>query len=172
MKIKFKDLLIGLFALTLLSGAGFYWLKPGKLQLAPEVDLKIVDGRSLNLKQLKGRPVLVVFWATSCAACIKEIPHLIELYHELAPRGLEVIGVAMAYDPPNQVMEMRQRKKIPYPIALDIQGEVARAFGDVRLTPTSFLIDSRGQVVIQKTGMLNIARIRRKLESMLPISLG
>ena len=97
---------------------------------------------------------------------------MIELYHELAPHGLEIIAVAMAYDPPNQVMEMRQRKQIPYPIALDIQGKVARAFGDVRLTPTTFLIDSQGQVAIQKTGMLNMARMRHRLQSMLPASQG
>ena len=172
MKLKLKDVLIGLFALTLLLSAGYYWFSPTELQQAPKVDFKIVDGRTLSLAQLKGHPVLVVFWATSCVGCIKEMPHLIELYHELAPRGLEIIAVAMAYDPPNQVMEMRQRKQIPYPIALDVQGKVAKAFGDVSLTPTTFLIDSQGQVAIQKTGMLNMARMRQKLNSMLPASQG
>jgi peroxiredoxin len=172
MKLKLKHVSIGLVALTLLLSAGYHWLVPTKLQQAPEVNFKIVDGRTLSLSQLKGRPVLVVFWATTCAGCIKEIPHLIELYHEFAPLGLEIIGVAMAYDPPNQVMEMRQRKQIPYPIALDIQGNIAGAFGDVRLTPTTFLIDSQGQVVIQKTGMLNMARLRHRLQSMLPAAPG
>lgn len=172
MKLKLKGVLIGLFALTLLLGAGYYWSSPTTLQQAPEVDFTIVDGRTLSLTHLKGHPVLVVFWATSCAGCIKEMPHLIELYHEFAPRGLEIIGVAMAYDPPNQVMEMRQRNQIPYPIALDIQGDAARAFDDVRLTPTSFLIDSQGQVVIQKTGMLNMISLRQRLQSMLPASQG
>ncbi len=172
MKLKLKGVLTGLFALTLLFSVGYYWFNPAELQQAPEVDFKIVDGRALRLTQLKGQPVLVVFWATSCAGCIKEMPHFIELYHELAPRGLEIVAVAMAYDPPNQVMEMRQRKQIPYPIALDIQGDVARAFGDVRLTPTTFLIDSQGQVVSQKTGMLNMARMRQKLDSMLPAAKG
>ena len=170
MKLKLKDVFIGLFALTLLFGAGYYWFSPTELQQGPEVEFKIVDGRKLSLAQLKGHPVLVVFWATSCVGCIKEMPHLIELYHELAPRGLEIIAVAMAYDPPNHVMELRQRRQIPYPIALDIQGDVARAFGDVRLTPTTFLIDSKGQVVTQITGMLNMARMRQKLISMLPAS--
>ena len=172
MKLKLKDVSIGLFALTLLFGAGYYWFSPTELQQGPEVEFKIVDGRTLSLAQLKGHPVLVVFWATSCVGCIKEMPHLIELYHELAPRGLEIIAVAMAYDPPNQVMEMHRRKQIPYPIALDIQGKVASAFGDVQLTPTTFLIDSQGQIVIQKTGMLNMARMRQRLNSMLPASQG
>lgn len=172
MKLKSTDVMIGLFALILLLTAGYYWFIPSKLQQAPQVDFKIVDGRTLSLAQLNGHPVLVVFWATSCAGCVQEMPHLIDLYHEFAPHGLEIIGVAMAYDPPNQVMEMRQRKQIPYPIALDIQGKIATAFGEVRLTPTTFLIDSQGQVAIQKTGMLNMARMRQTLQSMLPASQG
>ena len=172
MKLKLEHVLISLFALTVLFSAGYSWFSPTKLQQAPQVDFKIVDGRTLSLAQLNGYPVLVVFWATSCAGCVQEMPHLIDLYHELAPHGLEIIGVAMAYDPPNQVMEMRQRKQIPYPIALDIQGKIASAFGDVRLTPTTFLIDSQGQVVTQKTGMLNMARMRQTLQSMLPASQG
>lgn len=172
MKLKFKDVFIGLFALILLICVGYYWFSPTELQQAPMLDFKIVDGRTLSLSQLKGQPVLVVFWATSCVGCIKEMPHLIELYQELAPRGLEIIAVAMAYDPPNQVMEMRRRKQIPYPIALDIQGDVASAFGDVRLTPTTFLINSQGQVAFQKTGMLNMIRMRQKVLSMLPASQG
>jgi len=172
MKLKLKGVLPGLFTLTLLFSVGYYWFNPAELQQAPEVNFKIVDGRTLSPSQLKGQPVLVVFWATSCVGCIKEMPHLIELYQELAPRGLEIIAVAMAYDPPNQVMEMRRRKQIPYPIALDIQGDVASAFGDVRLTPTTFLIDSQGQVAFQKTGMLNMIRMRQKVLSMLPASQG
>ena len=132
-----------------------------------DLEFKIVDGRTLNLKQLQGRPVLVVFWATTCPGCIEEMPHLIELYQDLAPRGLEIIAVAMAYDPPNQVMEMRQRKQIPYPIALDVQSKVATAYGDVQQTPTIFLIDPQGRVVQQTIGRLNIAQLRADLHSML-----
>jgi hypothetical protein len=78
----------------------------------------------------------------------------------------------MAYDPPNQVMEMRHRIPIPYPIAIDVQSKIASAFGDVRLTPTTFLIDPQGQVAIQKTGMLDMKELRSKLQSMLPASTG
>ena len=168
MKLKLKDAMLGLFILILLFGAAYYWLVPTRLHQAPTADFKIVDGRILNLAKLKGQPVLVVFWATTCAACIKEMPHLIDLYHELAPRGLEIIAVAMAYDPPNQVMEMRRRQQIPYPVALDIQGEVAEAFGDVQLTPTTFLINVNGEVALQQSGMLDFARIRQTLHTMLP----
>jgi peroxiredoxin len=137
------------------------------LQTAPDIDFRIIDGRTLNLKQLQGHPVLVVFWATSCPGCIKEMPHLIDLYHDLAPRGLEIIAVAMAYDPPDRVLAMHQHKQIPYPIALDVQGEVASAYGDVQQTPTTFLIDPNGRVVKQTIGRLDMAQLRANLHSML-----
>jgi peroxiredoxin len=165
--MKYTALGFGLLALIVAFSAGYYWLNPTRLQVDSDIDFSIVDGRTLNLKQLQGRPVLVVFWATTCPGCIEEMPHLIELYQDLAPRGLEIIAVAMAYDPPNQVMEIRQRKQIPYPIALDVQSKVAAAYGDVQQTPTTFLIDPQGRVVQQTIGRLNIAQLRADLHSML-----
>ena len=165
--MKIKDILVGVFALALIGGAAYLWLAPSGLQQAPQHKFTIVDGRTIDLENLKGRPVLVTFWATSCPGCIKEMPHFIELYHELAPRGLEIIGVAMAYDPPNHVMEMRKRKQIPYPIALDLDSSAALAFGEVKLTPTSFLIDPNGRIVKHKIGEVDMATLRALIEPML-----
>ena len=114
-----------------------------------------------------GRPVLVTFWATTCASCVKEIPHLAELYREFSPRGLEMIAIAMAYDPPNHVLAMRDARAIPYPIALDIEGTAARAFGNVRLTPTSFLIGPDGRIVQHNTGELDLADVHGQIRSLL-----
>ena len=116
---------------------------------------------------MRGRPVLVNFWATTCPGCVKEIPHLAELYRALAPDGLEIIGVAMAYDPPNLVIELSKARRIPYPIALDIKGEAARAFGDVRVTPSSFLIGPDGRIMHRKIGELDMDKLRSLLEDML-----
>jgi peroxiredoxin len=165
--MKRKSLGFGLLVLVLLLAASYYRYKSADLQTAPDIDFRIIDGRTLNLKQLQGHPVLVVFWATSCPGCIKEMPHLIDLYHDLAPRGLEIIAVAMAYDPPDRVLAMHQHKQIPYPIALDVQGEVASAYGDVQQTPTTFLIDPNGRVVKQTIGRLDMAQLRANLHSML-----
>ena len=62
------------------------------------------------LRSLRGKPVLVSFWASTCPRCLDEIPHLIELYEELAPRGFEIIAIAMAYDPPNRVIAFIQAR--------------------------------------------------------------
>ncbi len=162
-----KEVFIGLFTVLISVAIVWVWLTPSSLSFAPDVALKIIDGRKIELKKLKGQPVLVTFWATTCAGCVKEMPHLVALYKELAPQGLEIVGVAMSYDPPNQVLEMSKRKQIPYPIALDIDGSVANAFGKVMITPTSFLIAPDGTVVKHKIGEMDMEKIRDDIIVML-----
>jgi len=158
---------IALPAFVLLVILGWLWFAPSGLKASPDISLRDVDGNELRLADYRGRPLLVTFWATTCPGCIREMPHLVELYRELAPRGLEVIGITMAYDPPNLVLAMRAARHIPYPIALDINAEAAHAFGDVRLTPTSFLIAPDGRVVYQKTGEMNMDKLRKDILGLL-----
>ena len=165
--MKLKDILLAAVALSLIGGLGLSWLAPERLTQAPDITLTTLQGKQLSLPNLQGGPVLVNFWATSCAACLEEAPHLIKLYQELAPSGLEVIGIAMAYDPPNRVIALSQARQIPYPVALDIHGNAARAFGDVRLTPSSFLIAPDGRVIQRKIGKLDINKLRALIRDML-----
>lgn len=154
--MKTKDILITLFAILILGSIIYLWLAPSGAQRAPDITLQLVDGKKLQLSSLKGKPVLITFWATSCPGCIKEMPHLIELYQELHSEGLEIIGIAMPYDRPDYVMEMIKRKQVPYLIAYDLQGEAVQAFGNVSLTPTTFLIDDQGQIVKKKIGEMKM----------------
>jgi len=158
--MKLKDILFTALALSLIVGLGCLWLDPDRLTQAPDITLTTLQGKELNIPNLRGGPVLVNFWATSCPGCLEEIPHLIELYKELAPRGFEVIGIAMAYDPPNRVIALSQAKQIPYPIALDIQGNAAKAFGNVSLTPSFFLLAPDGRVIHRQTGELELNKVR------------
>lgn len=166
--MKTKDILIGLFALLLVGGGIGFWLtaEPG-LAPAPPVELKTLEGETVALGDLKGQPVLLTFWATTCPGCVKEIPHLVELYERYHAQGLEVIGVAMAYDPPNQVLAMRNQRELPYTIALDLDSSAARAFGDVRLTPTTFLIDTRGRIIYKKLGEFDMDLVENNIRRML-----
>lgn len=136
-------------------------------EMAPHVVFTRINGDKIELKKLRGKPVIVTFWATDCASCIQEVPHLIELYQQFHPQGLEIIAVAMAYDPPSHVVSMTKAKQIPYPVALDIKGNHAHAFGNVRLTPTSFLISPTGAIVMKKTGLLDITDIQHRIKSFL-----
>lgn len=159
--------LIALFALALLGSLGYLWLVPAGLKTSPDIGLVTIDGEQLQLASLRGRPLLVTFWASTCPGCIREMPHLIELYEELSPQGLEIIGIAMDYDPPNRVLATRDAKNIPYPVALDIHAEAARAFGNVQLTPTSFLIAPDGRIAYRKPGEMNMAKLRQDILDML-----
>lgn len=165
--MKLKDVTIVVFAVVLLGALAFLWLSPSGLKPAPAITLTALDGQTIHSASYQGRPLLVVFWATTCPGCIQEMPHLVELYQELAPRGFHIIGVAMAYDPPEQVREMVRQKALPYTVAIDSNGAAARAFGEVKLTPTTFLIDPQGRIVQQTLGELDMAQLRNRILGML-----
>jgi len=165
--MKSRETLLSLFAAALLGVFAWVWLAPAGLKDSPDITLLTIDGEELQLASLRGQPLLLTFWATSCPGCIREMPHLIELYEELSPQGLEVIGVAMSYDKPSHVLSMRKARNIPYPVALDIHGAAAQAFGNVRLTPTSFLISPDGRIVSQKIGEMDMPRLRNNILAML-----
>ena len=161
-----KDIAIALFALLLMGALGYVWFTPAGAHKAPDVAVTTINDQQLSLADLRGRPVVWTFWATGCPSCVKEIPHLIKLHRELGEQGLAVVGVAMSYDPPDQVKEMVRRREIPYIVALD-DGSAAHAFGDIKLTPTTFLIDPEGRIVQQKLGELDMESMERRIIAML-----
>ena len=165
--MKTKDILITLFAIFIIGSIVYLWLAPSGAQRAPDTTLQLIDGKKLKLSSLKGKPVLITFWATSCPGCIKEMPHLIELYHKLHSKGLEIIGIAMPYDRPDYVMEMIKRKEVPYLISLDLKGDAVRDFGNVSLTPTTFLIDDQGQIVKKKIGEIKMDNWEKRIKLIL-----
>ncbi|MGB5441252.1 MAG: TlpA disulfide reductase family protein [Gammaproteobacteria bacterium] len=158
---------ITLFAAVLLGTLAWIWLAPAGPKHSPDITLLTVDGKQLSLAGLRGKPLLLTFWATTCPGCLREMPHLIELYRELSPRGLEIIAIAMSHDKPSDVLSMRKSRNIPYPVALDIDGSAARAFGNIRLTPTSFLVAPDGRIVLRRTGELDMQKLRKNIHNML-----
>ena len=165
--MKFRGALISLCAAALFAALAYLFFAPVGMKTSPDIGLVTLDGKELQLASLHGRPVLITFWASTCNSCIREIPHLIELYDALAPQGLEIIGIAMDYDPPNRVLAIRKAHNIPYPIALDIHADAARAFGNVRYTPTVFLIAPDGRIVFRKIGKLDMPRLHEDILGML-----
>ena len=167
-KLSLRDWLITGFVAGVLLVVAYIWFSPTGAQKAPDLKMNVFNSsQTIDMAKLQGRPVLVTFWATSCQGCIKEMPHLIELYQELAPKGLEIIGIAMSYDRPDHILEMQKRKQIPYPIVYDGVGEASQAFGDIRLTPTTFLINPKGQIVKQKIGEVDIKLLHAQILTML-----
>jgi peroxiredoxin len=162
-----RTITLSLCALAVIAGLAWLWLSNPGLGTAPTTTFHAIDGRQIALRELTGKPVLVNFWATTCPGCVKEMPALAAMYQELGPKGFTIIGVAMAYDPPDQVLRMVKERQIPYPIALDTAGSIAHDFGNVMLTPTSFLIAPDGHVAQQVVGELDIDNLRRQVRAWL-----
>jgi peroxiredoxin len=133
---------------------------------APDVTFTSITGKKIALKDLLGKPVIVTFWATDCPACIKEIPDLIDLYTQYHEKGLEIIAVAMYYDPPNHVVTMTEDQRLPYYVALDLQAEHAHAFGDVQLIPSTFLITPNGLIDLKKTGAFDPVEMKTRIDAL------
>ena len=129
-----------------------------------DVTFTSITGKKIALKDLRGKPVIVTFWATDCPGCIKEIPDLIDLYTQYHMQGLEIIAVAMYYDPPNHVITLTEDLQLPYHVVLDLKAEHAHTFGDVQLIPSTFLISPDGLINLEKTGALDTAEIKTRIE--------
>jgi peroxiredoxin len=164
--MKTQNKLISLVAVVAIAaGATFAWWQRAP---APQAQFIALAGSNFSTADLRGKVVLVNFWATTCVTCVAEMPKMVETWKRFAPHGYEMVAVAMSYDHPNAVAEFAQRRALPFRVALDTGGAVARAFGDVRVTPTTFLLDRRGRIVATYIGEPDwedlYARIDRALE--------
>lgn len=146
-----KKVLFSLIAVLAVAGIGI-WQFSATAQTAPELTFTDLQGQSVTTDELRGKVVLVKFWATSCTTCIAQMPETIKHYEDLSPKGFETIAVAMQYDPPNYVKTYAETRKLPFPVVIDAQGKIAHAFGDVQLTPTAFLIDKQGHIIKRYLG--------------------
>ncbi len=145
----------------LLSGAG------GARQSAPSVAYTLLDGTPSSTDALRGKVVLVNFWATSCTACVHEMPQIVATHERFKARGFETLAVAMSYDPPAAVAHFAESRKLPFSVVIDNTGAVARSFGDVRLTPTTLLINKRGEIVKRYVGEPDFAALNKLVEGLL-----
>jgi peroxiredoxin len=127
----------------------------------------LLDGSKKTTADLQGRVTLVNFWATSCVSCVAEMPKLISTYQKYQGKGYDTLAVAMSYDPPSYVVNFVQTRQLPFPIAIDNTGAVAHAWGEVQLTPTSYLVNKRGQIVKRYVGEPDFAELHQLIEKLL-----
>ncbi len=138
-----------------------------RLEPAPAVAYTLLDGSRVTTEDLRGKVVLVNFWATSCVTCVKEMPQIAATHEKFRDRGFATIAVAMSYDPPAFVSRFAETRQLPFAVAIDNTGEIARGFGDVRLTPTTFLINKRGEIVKRYVGEPDFAALHVLVERLL-----
>jgi thiol-disulfide isomerase/thioredoxin len=152
------ELSAGVILLGGAVGAAAYWSRGATVGRAGEfpvsrpaeptaaLDLELLDltGQPVRLHNLRGRVVLLNFWATWCAPCREEMPALETLAREFGPRGLAVVGVNFK-EPKPQVQAFMRDNGLGFPTLLDVEGEVAKRY-QVFALPVTFVVDRRGML--------------------------
>lgn len=149
----------------IIAGAGFFFFF--NKSDAPNVTYQTLDGGQVSSADLKGKVVLVKFWATTCVTCVKQMPDTIEYYNTYKDKGYETIAVAMSYDDPTAIHKFRESYKLPFTVAYDKSGQVATEFGGIRFTPVAFLLDRQGNIVKRYIGDYNKQEFIQTLEQTL-----
>ena len=134
-------------------------------KVIPDFSLTSLDGKLLTKENLKGKVVVLDFWATWCAPCRAAIPHLVTLYETYKDQGLEVIGVSLDQGSRSEVVDFVKRNHIPYPIAIGTNNPITKDLGNVTSLPTIILLNKQSAIEFKVVGFN--AEIGSKLESKL-----
>ena len=153
-------------AAVVLAVSAYVYLGTG-VATAPESTFVLLDGSKISTASLKGKVTLVNFWATSCTTCVAEMPKIIATYDKFKDKGFDTVAVAMSYDPPAYVVNYAETRKLPFKVAIDNTGAVATAWGEVRLTPTTYVLDKQGQIVKRYVGEPDFAELHLLIDKLL-----
>jgi peroxiredoxin len=134
---------------------------------APDSTFVLMDGSKKQTVDLRGQVALVNFWATSCVSCVAEMPDMVRTYEKYKGKGFGTVAVAMQYDPPSYVVNFVTSRKLPFDIALDNTGAVAKAWGDVQITPTTYLLNKRGEIVKRFVGSPDFTELHALIDKLL-----
>lgn len=160
-----KQVVMGVIVAACLAAGGGFLVSDTKA--APASTFVLLDGSSKQTSDFIGRVTLVNFWATSCTTCVAEMPEMVKTYEKFKDKGFGTVAVAMAYDPPSYVVNFAQTRKLPFDVAIDNTGAVARSWGEVTLTPTSYLVNKRGEIVKRYVGQPDFDELHRLIEKLL-----
>jgi len=154
-------------ALAAVAAVGAYVYLGAGQSAAPPSTFVLLDGSRQTTADLRGKVTLVNFWATSCTTCVAEMPEIIATYNKYHPKGFDTLAVAMSYDPPAYVVNYTETRKLPFKVAIDNTGAVAQAWGDVKLTPSTFIVNKRGEIVKSYVGAPNFPELHQLIEKLL-----
>jgi thiol-disulfide isomerase/thioredoxin len=160
--VKMVALFAALLAVAILAGCS----TPSKPASAvPQFSLSSLEGKTVAMKDLSNKVVIVDFWATWCGPCREEIPHLNELYSELKGKGLEIVGISMDTDGTDGVKDFAREFRIQYPIVMGDE-KVAESFGGIIGLPTTFVIDRQGKIAKKYIGLPPAGDMRKVVKEL------
>jgi thiol-disulfide isomerase/thioredoxin len=159
---KFVAFLLLLFVL-----ASFTWKV--SQQTYPDIPDNLlfqrVDGLEQTFGEIKGKPVVVTFWSPSCVICLSEVDELNALYRRnQGGTKFELLAPSMYYDRPDWVIDSSEKTGMTYPVYFDLSKKLSKAFGNVVATPTTFLINSKGEIIYRHSGRLDFLYLQQQLK--------
>ena len=159
-----------IWTLLLVGAIVYVWFRPPawvseEHRAVQNIQFKLLDGKESDLKQLRGKVVLVNFWATWCPYCRHEMPAMEEFYRDYRAKGFEILALSQDEDATG-VQQFMAREGYHFPAAMADAASVA-AFGGVSRLPTSFVIDKQGVVRHKISGQVHYARLKSLVEPLL-----
>jgi peroxiredoxin len=136
-------------------------------QLAPDWNLKDLDGKTVKLSDFKGKVVILDFWATWCPPCRAEIPDFVALENQYKSKGLAIIGVSLDQGGSGVVSAFAKAQKMNYTVVMGDEN-VAQAYGDIQAIPTTFIIDPKGNIVTAHQGETAKSVFEADIQKLLP----
>jgi thiol-disulfide isomerase/thioredoxin len=129
---------------------------PAKGQLvgnvAPDFELPTLDGKNFRLSDLRGKAILLNFWATYCGPCKIEMPWFVELQKQYGPQGFQIVGIAMDDASTEDIAKFVKEMGVNYPILIGKES-VGQSYGGVGVLPTTFFLDRDGKVIAREFGL-------------------
>ena len=153
---------------VLLAGVVYAISQPSYPELSEKLIFQRVDGTRQTLQELKGKPLLITFWSPTCKICMQEVEHFNQLYalHQGGDK-FELLALSMYYDRPDWVIQSAEKFNMQYPVYFDLQKKLSKAFGNIVATPTSFLLNSSGEIIYQHVGRIDFSIIHKKLKQLI-----
>jgi thiol-disulfide isomerase/thioredoxin len=120
--------------------------------VAPDFELPALDGKNLKLSNLRGKAVLLNFWATWCGPCKVEMPWFVELQKEYGAQGFQIVGVAMDDASTEEIAKFVKEMGVNYPILIGKES-VGESYGGVGVLPTTFFLNRDGKLIAREFGL-------------------
>ena len=165
--IQWKGKIVPLILIGLIA---YMWFRPYAWvqdlnETLPPVSFTTLDGRQGNLESLRGKVVLVNFWATWCPYCRHEMPTMQEFYKDYNGKGFEILAFSVD-DGPGKVQDFLRETGYTFPVAM-ADGSIQQAFGGVSQVPVSFIIDRDGKLRHKVHGQVYYGRMEGLVEPLL-----